>query len=247
MATLFDMIIYLPTLFVLVIAIAGGLARFTNWFGLPKRDETAALGGHAAGLLIALMAACLLRAIVVFSMADSAQWYSPLTSLVPLFFAESIIISIALALQFRKLDGEYSAEEEWKQSLKDGARFAAKYVVVTTLISLPLWWMLAPGNYGVFKGSLAGPLVPDAVDSTFLASQPTTDLAQLRNIQNSAAIPHAFAFAAILAPLGLVSGRVLRAIRRELNGDFRHVIVESRQAPDSPFLRIFNPRGGGRN
>ena len=242
------MVIYIPTLLIFLASIAGLIARYSRWERLPKRAEAAAVGGYALGLLVIWLVACLLRGIFALSMADSAYWYSPITLLVPLFFTESVVIAIYLAWQFRQLGGIYEADIEWKRSRNDGMRLAIRYVLLTSLIAVPIGWMLAPGEYGVFKGSLADNLVPVSVQTAYEASRPTTDLEHLRSVQNSAVIPHAFAIAALIAPAFFYFRFIRGVVRRELDGNYAHPLVDRRPPPqESPILRIFNPRGGGRN
>lgn len=241
------MITYLPTIFVVLVALAGFVARYSKWDRFPKRAETAALGGYATGLLAAWLVASFLRGIIAISLGASAHWYHPITELIPFFFVESMVIAIALGNQFRFLDGEYEADSEWKASLNDGVRFAVRFVIVASLVFVPIWWLLAPGEYGMFKGSIADALVPNSVDSIYSVSEPTTELETIRRIQQQAAIPHAVALAALIAPLFFGFMPLLRLMRKELNRDMAHVQVERRPQPRRPFLRIFNPRGGERN
>lgn len=238
---------YLPTLLISIAAIAGLVVK--HWkFPLFRRwhDETAAIGGYAGGLLFVWSIACLVRGAIAFQFAPSAGWPFFITGLIPLFFAESVLLLILAARQFMQLGGHYEADSEWALSFSDGKRHAVRFVVLASVLFVPALWMLQPGEYGVFKGSIVDGLVVGSIDDAFEPSKAIVDLNSVQSIQNWAAIPHAFALAVLLVVLVYPIKPLYRFMRDELSRDVVHVPKPRRESAPSP-LRIFNPRGGGRN
>ena len=237
---------YLPTILISVAAIAGLAARYWKSSLFPWRDETAAVGGYAGGLFFVWVITCIVRGIIAFQFAPSADSSFFITGLIPLFFSESILILIFTAWQLKQLGGDYEAETEWWLSCKDGMRRAAKFVALTSAMFLPAIWLLQPGEYGVFNGSAVDTLVVDSVDSVFQPAQAIVDLDSVQRVQDRAAIPHAFALAAIFTVLLYPIKPLYRFMRKEFSQGVIHDPKPRREPTPSP-LRIFNPRGGGRN
>lgn len=228
----------LPTLFLILIAAIGLAGRSAK---IPFHCQAAALGGHALGVLSAWGLLALIRTFALLLYANPQSWLQFVYGFIPLYWSESLVMVAVWAQQLRFTGGVYNAAEEWKLSVKDGVVLATKFVGISSLLFLPTWWLLSPGEFGVFRESIASPFVFSAASELF-QTEASASYSSTQATQNALAIPHAIGFATFLACVVVLSIPAIMFVRRDLD---REVLLPQPEENESG--SIFDPRGGGRN
>ncbi|MCS7466280.1 hypothetical protein NZK35_06275 [Stieleria sp. ICT_E10.1] len=205
------------------------------------------IGAMSAGAFSTWLIASVIRSCVVLSLSPSASFFDFVFGPVLLYGLEVWFLLAGLLIEAKtSLGGRYRLENEWRPSFVDGVGTGVVVSVMCTILFFPMWWMIRPGDYGKFNGSLAGVLVSDRVSETFEPSGVVRTASLLATIEQRKAIPHSIALATLSLLLIPIGFRLLRFTRRELDGEYEHTY--KRDVPDSdPYSLPFPPRGGGLN
>lgn len=239
---------FLPIVLITVVVVLGLSARFLpeQNFSLIFRAPVAAIGGYALGLALCWIALVVTRSLLLFPPPTHANFLDAFATPFRVFAIELWILVGAVVWQsFFLGGGRYSYVTEWRKSFTDGCIASATLIGLATICFFPTWWMIRPGVYGKFEGSIVNLLVPtNTIYST--ATVPTgASLGELATLQNLAAIPDAVILAAIASVILLnilIWGRFVLAT---LSHDYLHV---KRKTPSAAFCgNRYPPRGGGPN
>ncbi|MEM7312994.1 MAG: hypothetical protein AAF497_07565, partial [Planctomycetota bacterium] len=176
------------------IAGVGALARY-RFTTMTRRAEIVALGGVATGMLTVWMVLSLARASGMLFLGSSLRIVDLITATVLVFGMELWVLAACLALEAKFfLGGRYAADLEWPASIRDGMKTAGVVICVTTILAGAWWWMIRPGEYGTFDGTLvSGWLVSEGAVSYFERRSGPVELDAVASNENLLAAVHSVA------------------------------------------------------
>jgi hypothetical protein len=240
---------WLLTLLFFLVAIAGAVCRFgpPARHQIPYRDQIAAFGGYALGLLSVWIVAAFVRSVVMVTLARSAGFTDYIFAPYYLFRSELWLLAIPLTGQLLALGGSYTAEAEWRPSLIDGAIWASRFIAISFLLFFPVWWLIQPGKYGKFQGSVAETLVAARADQIFAYQTSSLDTNLRSLLEKRSAIPHAIVIAAFLSGIMLLIARGVKYLIYTQQQDYLHLPPKPKPRPSNERDDFFpfNPRGAG--
>ena len=225
----------------LVVAIVGALLKYHVRASFPLHREVAVLGAYSLGLLVVWFPATLFRGLLIGIYAENVTLLEGMMWCVPFFFAELLILLGLLVRQCLFLKGDYDADSEWKPSADEGGHSIARILIISCILFVACWWLIRPGEFGTYRGSIGDTLVLDSVATKLSTEISSLEIEAIQNKQNAMAIPAAMAISNVLALLSFLILPAYRFIKRELSGNY---LYETRIPGGA---RQFGPRGGGRN
>ena len=232
----------IPLVSLLAFALAGFLAVVYEQRRASGHVSAAlaAIGGFAFGAIRIWLIAVVIRSFILFLWQ---VWdLSLFVAAIPLFAVEAYLLLLLTGLETFSLGGNYTANSEWRMSARDGAARAIQLTLLTSLLFLPIFFIIAPGENGSYRASeWTSPIVRNV----FSPGTTATSAEELQHAGMRAAVPDAINVSAALAALLYLLIRFSQFFRRELKKKYVYVPPKETARPLMVGGRV--PRGGEPN
>jgi len=236
---------WIPVVLLLLFSVCGYVCRryFSDASTGTLPAKLAIVGYYAAGLLVGWVVVCWIRSLALVFIAPSWQVLDLMLSPVRLFPVEGLVLVGAVLVEFWFLKGRYDVKDECKATFRIGIRTAAATTILTTVVSIPVWWMIRPGEFGTFDGTVFHGLVTERAMAMFDTSigGATSSVGKMVWSQNARAIPDAIVIAALLVCFIPLIRPVYRYFRIVLNDEYLHLPPKQKEGEQSPAFP--SPRG----